>query len=258
MEDGEGAQLGEGGDVEAVVVVDALEKPAALGTGETEDVHRGEVHAPQVRQKGGLGGFEHMGMGGAQGDETAGLHVEPATGTIALEIGSETQKAHHMQQKDQMKIGEAALTGVEPLHGALHIAEERTGVGLQTHGIVEELGEEEGDGALVRMARDGGQRHRELCRTAARNARRCIVPRQVEQRQGRKQGVTHGGTPRPRHTHHKRHHPRLLGQDLADKGVVAVTCGMEHNGALGDQHKSGWFGAGRIYTYLLYKSTRHG
>ena len=56
-----------------------------------------------------------------------------------------------------MEVGEAVCLAVEPLYAVGDVVEEGLVALFRAQGVVEELGDEEHDGELVGMERDGGE-----------------------------------------------------------------------------------------------------
>ena len=73
-------QLGEVGQMQAVIEQQQLENAVALGTGETEEVHRGIIHTHQLVNVSSLGRHQKVAMKGNVTAKSGGTKVKVAVG----------------------------------------------------------------------------------------------------------------------------------------------------------------------------------
>ena len=118
LEDGEGFEFWEVGEVEAVVGDGNLEQAVAFEVGETEKVHGGEVHTHHQLELVGLGGEEHVAMEWGHGAEDTLTEVETITRLVVVEVGVEAEEAAEAHEEDEVEVGEAVCLAVEPLDAA--------------------------------------------------------------------------------------------------------------------------------------------
>lgn len=149
-------QLGEVGNVQAVIPKNNLKQAPAVVVRQLEQPHGGEVHAHHQLNQLGLAGRQHVVVDGLMAAEAAGAKVEETALGVALQVGVEAQETAEAHKKHQVEVGIMSSAVVEPLHARHYIVEERLVALLASQGMVEEFGHEKRDGHLVGVE---GYRH---------------------------------------------------------------------------------------------------
>jgi hypothetical protein len=93
LEDGKGTEGGERGEVEAVVLEDAVQDLGTFEAGEGVEGHVFVVEAQQTGEDLAFVLIEVVGMGGDERDKNGVGHVEPVTGLKSLDMGEDTEIA---------------------------------------------------------------------------------------------------------------------------------------------------------------------
>ena len=231
LKDTQGLQLGEVGEVEAVVDDGDFEQAVALEVGEAEEMHGGVVHAHHELQLVGLARKEHVAMEWGRGAEDALAQVEIVTRLIVVEVGIEPEEAAEAHEEDEVEVGEAIGLAVEPLDAAGDVVEEGLVALFGTQGVVEELGDEERDGELVGMEGDGGEREVEAhVAQFLQLGLGTHIHFRLQERQGLEELFLHTGLRRLGDVHHERQSSVRLGEHIHDHSRLAVLERMEDYG----------------------------
>ena len=231
LKDTQGLQLGEVGEVEAVVDDGDFEQAVALEVGEAEEMHGGVVHAHHELQLVGLAGKEHVAMEWGRGAEDTLAQVEIVTRLIVVEVGIEPEEAAEAHEEHEVEVGEAIGLAVEPLDAAGDVVEEGLVALFGTQGVVEELGDEERDGELVGMEGDGGEGRGEAHVAELLELHlRTDVDLGLEEGEGLEELLLHTGLRRLGDVHHERQSSVRLGEHVHDHSRLAVLERMEDYG----------------------------
>ena len=171
------------GDVKAVVVVDVAQQAVALLSREFEDVHRGKLHAHEQGEQGRIFGSKVVAVERLLVGEATVEHVEIAALSEVTQVGVESQEARQAEQKDDVEVGEAPHTRVEPLYGAYQVFKKQLAVVLLAEGVVEKFRDKHGDGRFVGV---GGNVDHLLPHAHRLKARQCspsVVPFRFKNRE---------------------------------------------------------------------------
>lgn len=181
--------------MQPVIVIEHRKATGTLCPTHGKQVHGVVVHAHQGKQTRRFLGTDIESMlPGTERSETGVQQIEIGSRTIIVEVGIKPQETGNAHQEDQMEIGKALRTGIEPADRILQIGEKR-GIGsLVAHGTVEELGQKQDNGRLAGMEGNGGERVRKLgLRHLVEGGGRTHLSHQLHQRQGLEQGGLQGG-----------------------------------------------------------------
>ena len=272
MQDFQGLEFGEVGDVEAVVEVEHVEDALPFTAGEAEEVHGGVVHAEECGKGGGLGSVEEMGMGGLTVAVGAGKEVEvepppaPSQGggkAISVQVVGKqaggfypllgrgqgeaqirvyADEAAQVHEEGEVEVGDGGWGGgeVEPLEGGLDIAVERLVLFLLAQGGRKELGQEEGEGGFD--GREGDIYIIIIGTHVGRTGQPAHVGSdfrlEFHHREGLPEGDAAHGAPGTLHGGHERLASTTEGEEVNDERRVAILHRAEHYASNGFLHKT--------------------
>ena len=141
--------------MEPVIGEDDFHTAVAFRAAHLEEVHRVVVHAHQCPQAGSLFRAHYVNVQGCTVGEAGGTQVEEVARAIVFQVRVEAQKARQVHQEHQVKVGRSPFATVQPPDRVCQVGIERRIFHLLMQGMCEKFGQEEGDGSLVRVIRQG-------------------------------------------------------------------------------------------------------
>ena len=146
--------------MQTVIEQQRVEDAVAIGVRKPEEMHRGEVHTHEQLDAGGILREEEVAVKWRRRTEGGGTEVVVATVGVVVEVRVEAEKTAQAHEKHEVEISIVGIAAVEPLDAAAHIVEEGGVLLLTAQGMVEELGDEQGNAKLRGVAK----KRRERCK----------------------------------------------------------------------------------------------
>lgn len=227
------------GQMKTIIVIEHGEAARPLLTVHGKEVHGVVIHPHQGDQ---ARGFVRIDVEAVllrrQRRKTGVQKVETGTGGIFLQIGVKSQKSRQTHQKDQVEIGIALLTGIQPADGMTQVGKQGRILQLFVNGPVEEFTQKKGDGRFAGIERDADKGLKQL--GLGHGVERLMgahFKNQLYQRKGLKQRGPDAEFPVARYLDDKGRPTQGFCIDVGKQGRIFVFQGAKHNAGGGLQHR---------------------